>query len=320
MQCPRDQYGNLVRSPFDTIFKDPVVHLSVIIPVYNEQLRISEMLKNTITYLHKRYTADKNFTSEIIVVDDGSQDDTVPLVLQYSQKYTSEFIRLLKLPTNTGKGSAVQMAALHSRGRFVLMIDVDCYDDLESLELLEDALSKGVIPAKGSQFDQINPQQSQQPLVGMAIGCRVQQSNNNIDKSTKILPQLTRNGVFGRYLRAGIDYFIHNYNGFEQIKDTQCGFKLFTRETCKYLFLNQKIFRWCFDIELLTIATLFKIPIIQVQIELKHNNGNKIDLNACRDLILIRLLYSIGFWKLTSPQLHTSYAIPYASRIGTIPM
>lgn len=90
--------------------------------------------------------------------------------------------------------------------------------------------------------------------------------------------------------------------GIRGIKDTQCGFKLFTRKTAQLVFPNMHVERWIFDIECLMIAQLQKIPIAEVQVNWHEIDGSKINLmmdsiQMARDLLLIRLNYIFGLWK-----------------------
>lgn len=289
-QSPRDQYGNLVRSPYPNIFQDAVLHLSVVVPAYNEEKRLPVMLQQTISYLQKRYAADNKFTSEIIIVDDGSKDGTANLVIEYSQKYTSEFIRLLKLPFNMGKGGAVQCGMLHARGKYVLFADADGASDFECYPLLENALMA----------------LTTQSRLGIAIGSRAhlaeKEAADEADAIKAGKATITRTPL-RKALQKTFHLFMSNLSGLKDIKDTQCGFKLFTRETVKYVFLNQRIQRWCFDVELLYLAKAQAIPIVEIPINWQEIDGSKVEivdasLTMGRDLVMIRVLYGLGLWKI----------------------
>lgn len=93
--------------------------------------------------------------------------------------------------------------------------------------------------------------------------------------------------------------------GIRGIKDTQCGFKLFTRKTAQIVFPNMHVERWIFDIECLMIAQSQKIPIAEVQVNWHEIDGSKINLmldsvQMARDLLLIRLNYIFGLWKVNT--------------------
>ena len=90
---------------------DPAsIDLSVIVPAYNEQLRLPKMLDECLTFLNKR-----NTTYEVIIVDDGSKDSTTQTALDYVDKFGSDKVRVLTLAKNRGKGGAVRMGMLRAR-------------------------------------------------------------------------------------------------------------------------------------------------------------------------------------------------------------
>ena len=90
---------------------DPAsIDLSVIVPAYNEQLRLPKMLDECLTFLNKR-----NSTYEVIIVDDGSKDRTTQTALDYVDKFGSDKVRVLTLAKNRGKGGAVRMGMLRAR-------------------------------------------------------------------------------------------------------------------------------------------------------------------------------------------------------------
>ena len=90
---------------------DPAsIDLSVIVPAYNEQLRLPKMLDECLTFLNKR-----NTTYEVIIVDDGSKDRTTQTALDYVDKFGSDKVRVLTLAKNRGKGGAVRMGMLRAR-------------------------------------------------------------------------------------------------------------------------------------------------------------------------------------------------------------
>ena len=91
--------------------------------------------------------------------------------------------------------------------------------------------------------------------------------------------------------------------GIASIKDTQCGFKAFTRKAAADIFSNLHVQGWIFDIEVLLLAEYLNIPIIEIPIEWHEVDGTKMNLAKdsllmLKDLILIRLNYALGFWKI----------------------
>lgn len=127
--------------PLPSIHEEsPVVDLTVVIPAYNETERMPAMLKSTIFHLKSDACSAK--THEILIVDDGSSDDTSDLALQFSKENPKEDIRVVTLHKNLGKGGAVRHGMLHGRGRRLLMVDADGASRFEDLELLWKAMDE----------------------------------------------------------------------------------------------------------------------------------------------------------------------------------
>lgn len=104
------------KEPFPSLVDPPTIRLSVVVPAYNEEERIPVMLDEALTFL-KEEEEKRKLSYEIIVVDDGSYDETGEVVLKYVRKHGHERIRLLRLQQNAGKGGAVRMGMLRSRGQ-----------------------------------------------------------------------------------------------------------------------------------------------------------------------------------------------------------
>lgn len=90
--------------------------------------------------------------------------------------------------------------------------------------------------------------------------------------------------------------------GDHEIHDTQCGFKLFTREAARLLFPVMHIERWAFDVELLFLASKWRIPMVEVPVNWHEVEGSKLDvfsstIQMLRDLFTIRTCYMLGLWK-----------------------
>lgn len=126
--------------PLPSIHADPEVDLTVVIPAYNETERMPAMLKSTLAHLNSDACSAK--THEILIVDDGSSDDTSELALQFSKENPQEEIRVATLHKNLGKGGAVRHGMMHGRGKRLLMVDADGASRFEDLELLWKALDE----------------------------------------------------------------------------------------------------------------------------------------------------------------------------------
>lgn len=97
-----------------SIWDSPTVQLSVVVPSYNEEKRLPVMMDEALSYLEKRQKRDPTFTYEVLVVDDGSKDQTSKVALKYSQKYGSDKVRVITLVQNRGKGGAVRMVIIQN--------------------------------------------------------------------------------------------------------------------------------------------------------------------------------------------------------------
>eukprot|EP01111_Echinosteliopsis_oligospora_P016451 TRINITY_DN6848_c0_g1_i1.p1 TRINITY_DN6848_c0_g1~~TRINITY_DN6848_c0_g1_i1.p1 ORF type:complete len:214 (-),score=48.02 TRINITY_DN6848_c0_g1_i1:92-733(-) len=126
---------------FPSLANPHSVHLSVIVPAYFEESRISKMLDETITFLEAKTKQNKQYTWEIIIVDDGSTDRTSSVSLEYVKKHGTDRIRLLSLSLNRGKGGAVQRGMLCARGKYLLFADADGATDINDLDRLMDEVS-----------------------------------------------------------------------------------------------------------------------------------------------------------------------------------
>jgi dolichyl-phosphate beta-glucosyltransferase len=128
------------KSPFPTIDEEPTLNLSVVVPAYKEESRLTPMMKETMEYLEAKQKRNPAFSYEVIIVDDGSPDKTSEVALEYVQEYGSDTVRLLKFERNRGKGGAVRMGMLSARGETMLMVDADGATEFKDLDRLEKAL------------------------------------------------------------------------------------------------------------------------------------------------------------------------------------
>jgi dolichyl-phosphate beta-glucosyltransferase len=227
---------------------------SIIIPAYNESARIAASLEKILTYAAKR-----QWRAEIIVVDDGSKDSTVDIVRKFMARNSA--IRLLQNPGNRGKGYSVRNGMLHASGEIMLFSDADLSSPIEESEKLFAAIRNGAEIAIGSRWVKTELQTVKQPLYRQLFG--------------RIFNLLLR-------LILGLHY-----------KDTQCGFKAFTRQAASDIFPLQHIERWGFDPELLYLAKRFGFKVYEVPVEWAHREGTRIHpfkdgLRMFGDLLRIR--------------------------------
>ncbi|XP_050319063.1 dolichyl-phosphate beta-glucosyltransferase [Bactrocera neohumeralis] len=261
---------------FPSVEDAPTVHLSVIIPAYNEEQRLPKMLEECMCFLEEK-AKDEIFTYEVIVVSDGSIDGTVSLALKYSKRYTVNKFRVLELLDNRGKGGAVRLGMLSARGRYLLFADADGATKFSDYNKLENNM-KSI--TKDWQSD------------GIVVGSR-----SHLEQDA-----IASRSLFRTLLMHGFHFLVWLF-AVRSIRDTQCGFKLLTRSSAHTLFKNLHVERWAFDVELLYIAERLKIPIAEVAVNWKEIEGSKLTpvwswIQMGVDLFLIWFRYTIGAWQL----------------------
>jgi len=272
---------------FPNIHDIPTKTMTLVIPAYNESKRIHLSLDPSIKYFKERSNNDNTFTWEIIVVNDGSKDNTKDVVLNnYCKKYSSDELRLLSYDVNQGKGYAVQQGMLHSRGGMIIFADADGASEITHFKRLQDTLYETINCQNNN--DLLN---NKYKLNGIIIGSRAHLQKNAEAKRT----------LFRNFFMYGFHFVVKYIGGIKNIKDTQCGFKLFTRNACKLTILNQKIRRWAFDVEILFIAQILNIKIKEVSIKWNEiPDGNltplKAAFNMFREIILLRCCHTFGIW------------------------
>ncbi|KFP08018.1 Dolichyl-phosphate beta-glucosyltransferase, partial [Calypte anna] len=255
-----------------SIHDPPTKELSVIVPSYNEENRLPLMMDEALDYLEKRQKRDPSFTYEVIVVDDGSKDQTTKVAMKYCKKYGSDKVRVLSLVKNRGKGGAVRMGVFSCRGKEILMADADGATKFEDIEKVEEGLRN------------LQPW----PLCSIT--------------TISLLASHSQRSYFRTLLMYGFHFLVW-FLCVKEIRDTQCGFKLFTREAALRTFSTLHIERWAFDVELLYIAQRLRIPIAEVAVNWTEIEGSKLVpfwswLQMGRDLLFIRLRYMTGAWQL----------------------
>lgn len=236
--------------------------LSIVIPAFDEAARIGDTLDATRVYLDRRGLT-KAEQVEVLVVDDGSRDATPAVVERRAER--DGRVRLARLPRNRGKGAAVREGVLRARGERVLYMDADLATPIEELERLERALEDGA---------------------DVAIGSRA-------------LPQsdiLVRQHPLREAMGKGFNLLVRGLlpGSLARLRDTQCGFKLYTRAAAQAVFPRARIDRYAFDVELLLLADRLGYRIAEVPIAWRHVEQSKVSplRDASRmawDLLRLRL-------------------------------
>ena len=243
---------------------------SIIIPAYNENARLGSTLDRVLGYVSQQH-----WDAEVIVVDDGSRDTTADLVRRYAESHPS--IRLLENPGNRGKGYSVRNGMLNASGDVLLFSDADLSAPIEESSRLFSAIQSGADVAIGSRWLQPEMQTHRQSLLRQFYG-----------------------RLFNLALRIllGLNF-----------KDTQCGFKAFTRDAAEQIFPQQRIERWGFDPELLYLARRSGLKVSEVAVHWAHVEGTRI--SPLRDgLRMIEEVLRIRWYAMTGKYSKTQAAMP----------
>ncbi|KAJ6772765.1 hypothetical protein OIU74_018889 [Salix koriyanagi] len=269
-------------------------YISLVIPAFNEEYRLPGALDETINYLKHRAAKDKSFTYEVVIVDDGSADATKQVAFDFVKKYTVDNVRVILLGRNHGKGEAIRKGMLHSRGELLLMLDADGATKVTDLEKLENQIHAvarkefllGESAASDSSF-----RISDIPLA--AFGSRA-----HLEEKALATRKWYRN-----FLMKGFHLVVLLTAG-SGIRDTQCGFKMFTRAAARKLFTNIRLKRWCFDVELIFLCKWFGIPMIEISVNWSEIPGSKVNLLSIPNMLWELALMSVGYrtriWKISS--------------------
>ena len=211
-------------------------HLSIVIPAYNEGARIEAALARVMTCID-----EQGWDAEVLVVDDGSRDDTPAIVQRWMDRYPR--LHLVQNPGNRGKGYSVRNGLLQAAGEIVMFTDADLSAPMIEAERLMAALDAGADVAIGSRWMDRTRQTIHQPLYRQFFG----RCFNWITRTIMGLP----------------------------FKDTQCGFKAFRRDAAQVIFRLQTIERWGFDPELLFIARKLKYTVVEVPVTWGHDERSR---------------------------------------------
>jgi len=211
---------------------------SIIIPAYNESQRITSSLDKIIAYIR-----DQHWMAEVVVVNDGSRDNTAEIVREYGR--LNPAVRLIENPGNRGKGYSVRNGMTHAQGDILLFSDADLSSPIYEATKLISALQDGADVAMGSRWLRADLQTERQPFYRQ---------------------------LFGRVYNLLLRIFLGL-----KFKDTQCGFKAFTRRAAETVFGRQRIERWGFDPELLFLSKKFGFKIVEVPVGWAHDDRSKIN-------------------------------------------
>jgi len=236
---------------------------SIVLPAYNERQRIEKALQSILACIQAC-----GWIAEVIVVDDGSTDDTAAIVSRFAEENGN--VSLIRNPMNRGKGYSVRNGVLHAQGRTVLFTDTDMSTPIEEAKRLFAAIESGADVAIGSRWLQRDLQTNQQPLYRR---------------------------FFGRCFNLVTRLFVRL-----PFVDTQCGFKAFTNQAARRLFLLQTIERWGFDPEILFNAVHCGMRVVEVPVSWGHDDRSKVSYfkdgsRMLLDLARIRINSLLGRYR-----------------------
>ncbi|KAE8317792.1 nucleotide-diphospho-sugar transferase [Aspergillus transmontanensis] len=325
------------RTPNQSTIENADLFMSVVIPAYNEEKRLGGMLEEAVNYLERSYGTLHNTTSEngiakegktarqrkpanghmnghaatgpgnekgweIIIVSDGSRDKTEEMALNFARDHQLSLhpkgyagpwtpgtqegvhippgtIRVVTLSENRGKGGAVTHGMRHVRGQYVVFADADGASDFQDLGKLVTAC-QDIEDAEGR---------------GVAVGSRAHMVGSEaVVKRSKLRNFLMHSFHLILWLLTPAKT--------ATIKDTQCGFKLFSRTSLPYIIPYMHSEGWIFDVEMLMLAEFSGIPVAEVPVGWREVTGSK--LNVLRDsigmawgLAVLRAAWSLGVYR-----------------------
>jgi len=210
---------------------------TIVVPAYNESVRLRPALDEML-----RHIQSHSWDAEILVVNDGSTDDTAQIVREYGKSHPQ--VLLVENPGNRGKGFSVRNGMLHARGDICLFTDADLSSPMSEAQKLFDAIESGADVAIGSRW---------------------------LDTALQTEPQPLYRQIFGRIFNLALRMILGLH-----FADTQCGFKAFRRDAAQRLFPLQRIERWGFDPEILFLARRAGLRIEEIPVLWAHSEGTRL--------------------------------------------
>lgn len=207
--------------------------LSVVIPAYNEAKRIEPTLRQS-----KKYLDAQDYSYEVIVVNDGSTDNTAQVVEEITRDWPN--FKLIDNRKNKGKGGVVKQGMLEAKGKWRLFMDADNSTPV-------------------SEVEKFWPYTNRYQIV---IGSRYSHGG-----------EIAQAQPFSRRAMSRLGNFLIQTMVAWGMKDTQCGFKMFSAKATEEIFPYQTMEQWSFDIEIIAIAKRHRYKIAQEGI-IWHNVGD----------------------------------------------
>jgi len=218
--------------------------LSIVVPAFNEAARIGPSLRKIVEYIDQQHAK-----IELIVVDDGSTDDTAAVAQESASDSGAGMMRVIRYEQNRGKGYAVRRGLLEAQANIAVFSDADLSTPITETPKLVDAIRNGECDlAFGSRALDRN-------LIGVHQPWRREQGGR----------------VFNLIVRVatGLPFW-----------DTQCGFKAFRMNVCRPLIEAAQIDRFGFDVELIYLARLAQLRLCEIPVRWDHSEGGPLDSSS----------------------------------------
>lgn len=201
---------------------------------------------------------------EVVVVDDGSTDGLAARVEESARSWPT--LRVLRQPRNLGKGAALRRGCLDARGDIVLFMDADHATPIDEMEAMVSILGE-----RG---------------YGVVVGCRTYQENES---------------RWRRILGLSLQILAHLIVFERAVMDSQCGFKLFTRDVCQTLFSRCRVDGGMIDVELYCLMHKLGIPCFYQPVHWNNKSGSRINMLRCMlfdplDLLRVRMRRAAGLY------------------------
>lgn len=222
--------------------------LSIIFPVYNEELRLKSSFNHILSFLKKK----KKFKIEIIFVDDGSSDNSPVLInkfiknLKNLKKNNRIKIKIIKSKNNLGKGSALKLGVKKAKYGWILTADIDMS---VSLFQFSNWLKKKLINSKYVVY----------------FGSRTHEKS--------VVKKKIFRDILGNIMRFCISVILNI-----KMKDTQCGYKLYKKKVAKFIFSKLKDCGFDHDLELVLLLKSKNIKIRELPVNWKHKNNSSLNI------------------------------------------
>ncbi len=213
------------------------IFLSIIIPAYNEEANIVNTLTEIADFLD-----GKAFSSEVILIDDGSKDRTLEEALIFEEKIPN--FRIIESKPNKGKGYVVKKAMLQARGKYAMFMDADNSTSIDEIDKFFPYLEEGYDAVIGSR--------------------RLKDSQVTVPES------------FMRILLGNVYILLSKIILGSKVNDFNCGFKAYKGESAKRIFSLQKMDDWSFDTELIFLINKLGMKLKEVPVKWAHKNTSKV--------------------------------------------